>query len=239
MWVYILLGILVLLGTAIQGTIGFGLGTLATPIIALVKPELVPTVILFLAFFISSYMLYTNLRDKGGIDTQVIAISSACRIPGSLLAAWVLTRIDESGLQVFIAVAVILAMTLSSLGWSPGHSPTNTALAGVTSGFFGTITSIGGPPMALILKDFDPEKVRSTLAGTFVIGSAISMATLALTGAATAHQFLVAVAYLPLAAAGLAIARVWKRRVDTVALNRLVVAVSLAAAGMLLAVSVF
>lgn len=46
MTVYISLGVLIFVGTLCQGTIGFGLGTIATPSIAMVAPELVPTVIL-------------------------------------------------------------------------------------------------------------------------------------------------------------------------------------------------
>ena len=79
-WSSIFIGVLILAGTITQGTIGFGLGTIATPIIALIRPELVPTLILLLALCISSYTLSRTFRETSwrvvgisGLRAQVLA----------------------------------------------------------------------------------------------------------------------------------------------------------------------
>src|SRR5699024_11681802 len=93
-------------------------------------------------------------------------------------------------------------------------------IAGGLSGFLGTSTSIGGPPMALLMKIFNPAKARGTLAATFVFGSIVSMVTLAVGGQVTTYQLKYAVLYLPLAILGLVAANYFNRFVDRRLLNR-------------------
>ena len=230
-WSYIFIGVLILAGTITQGTIGFGLGTIATPIIALIRPELVPTLILLLALCISSYTLSRTFRET---SWRVVGISSLARIPGSLVGAWAIASLSPNGLSIFIGCAVLFAMTLSSLGWSPRPTTLNTLIAGVASGILGTSTSIGGPPMALIMKRFDPDRTRGTLAGTFVLGTLVSLIILAFSGQISSTQMGAAAAYLPLVIVGLIAANHLNQFIDRNLLNRIVIIVAISAALMLI-----
>ena len=230
-WSSIFIGVLILAGTITQGTIGFGLGTIATPIIALIRPELVPTLILLLALCISSYTLARTYRET---SWRVVGISSLARIPGSLVGAWAIASLSPDGLSIFIGCAVLLAMTLSSLGWNPRPTTVNTLIAGVASGVLGTSTSIGGPPMALIMKRFDPNRTRGTLAGTFVLGTLISLIILTFNGQISGTQVTTAAAYFPLVVIGLIAANYLNRFIDRHLLNRIVIIVAIAAALMLI-----
>ncbi|MEK0145209.1 sulfite exporter TauE/SafE family protein [Corynebacterium yonathiae] len=230
-WSYVFIGVLILAGTITQGTIGFGLGTIATPIIALVRPELVPTLILLLALCISSYTLSRTFRET---SWRVVSISTLARIPGSVLGAWAIASLSSDGLSIFIGCAVLLAMTLSSLGWSPRPTTLNTLIAGIASGILGTSTSIGGPPMALIMKRFNPARTRGTLAGTFVLGTLISLIALALNGQISSTQVSAAAAYFPLVVIGLIGANYLNRFIDRHLLNRIVIIVAISAALMLI-----
>ena len=222
---------LILAGTITQGTIGFGLGTIATPIIALIRPELVPTLILLLALCISSYTLARTYHET---SWRVVGISSLARIPGSLVGAWAIASLSPNGLSIFIGCAVLFAMTLSSLGWSPRPTTLNTLIAGVASGILGTSTSIGGPPMALIMKRFDPDRTRGTLAGTFVLGTLVSLIILAFSGQISSTQMGAAAAYLPLVIVGLIAANHLNQFIDRNLLNRIVLIVAISAALMLI-----
>lgn len=230
-WSYIFIGVLILAGTITQGTIGFGLGTIATPIIALIRPELVPTLILLLALCISSYTLARTYHET---SWRVVGISSLARIPGSLVGAWAIASLSPNGLSIFIGCAVLFAMTLSSLGWSPRPTTLNTLIAGVASGILGTSTSIGGPPMALIMKRFDPDRTRGTLAGTFVLGTLVSLIILASSGQISSTQMGAAAAYLPLVIVGLIAANHLNQFIDRNLLNRIVLIVAISAALMLI-----
>lgn len=230
-WSYIFIGVLILAGTITQGTIGFGLGTIATPIIALIRPELVPTLILLLALCISSYTLSRTFRET---SWRVVGISSLARIPGSLVGAWAIASLSPNGLSIFIGCAVLFAMTLSNLGWSPRPTTLNTLIAGVASGILGTSTSIGGPPMALIMKRFDPDRTRGTLAGTFVLGTLVSLIILAFSGQISSTQMGAAAVYLPLVIVGLIAANHLNQFIDRNLLNRIVIIVAISAALMLI-----
>ncbi|WP_408931873.1 sulfite exporter TauE/SafE family protein [Corynebacterium sp. YSMAA1_1_D6] len=229
---YIFIGVLILVGTICQGTIGFGLGTIATPILALIKPELVPTLVLLLAFVISTTTMF---KARAAVSWDIVAISSLARIPGSMLGAWAIAALSHRGLSLFIGCAVIVAMTLSSLGWSPKRTTSSIAVAGVASGFLGTSTSIGGPPMALVLKGYDPDRVRGTLSGTFIVGTLISLVILALHGQVTQLHLTAAAAYLPVVIVGLIAAGFLNRYINATLLNRIVVVVAISAALALIA----
>ena len=231
---YIFLGLIIFVGATVQGVIGFGLGTISTPIMALLKPDLVPVVVLCLAFIIACSTLH---RAWAETDWKMVLYSNIARLPGTFLAAWALAVLSTNSLQLFIGCAVIFTMVLSSLGWTPMVNVGNTVIAGVLSGFLGTSTSIGGPPMALLMKTFNPAKARGTLAATFVFGSIVSMVTLALGGQVTTYQLKYALIYLPLAVLGLVAANYFNRFVDRKVLNRMVVIISIGASIVLIAQS--
>ena len=52
-------------------------------------------------------------------------------------------------------------------------------VAGLASGFAGTTTGVGGPPMALTYQNSDPATMRSTISAFFSIGSVMSVTALA------------------------------------------------------------
>lgn len=155
--------------------------------------------------------------------------SNIARLPGTVLAVWALAILSTNSLQLFIGCAVIFTMVLSSLGWTPKVNAPNTIFAGLLSGFLGTSTSIGGPPMALLMKSFNPTKARGTLSATFVFGSVVSMLTLGIGGQITTYQLKFAAIYLPLAILGLFAASYFNRFVDRKLLNRIVITVSIGA----------
>ena len=89
--------------------------------------------------------------------------------------------------------------------------------------------------MALIMKRFDPNRTRGTLAGTFVVGTLISLIILALNGQITSTQMTAATAYFPLVVVGLIAANYLNRFIDRHLLNRIVIIVAISAALLLIA----
>lgn len=231
---YIFLGLIIFIGSTVQGVIGFGLGTISTPIMALIKPELVPVVVLCLAFVIACTTLHRSWSET---DWKMVWYSNIARLPGTVLAVWALAILSTNSLQLCIGCAVIFTMVLSSLGWTPKVNAPNTVFAGLLSGFLGTSTSIGGPPMALLMKSFNPTKARGTLSATFVFGSVVSMLTLGIGGQITTYQLKFAAIYLPLAILGLFAASYFNRFVDRKLLNRIVITVSIGASIVLISQS--
>ncbi len=145
----IIIGVLLFVAASVQGSIGFGLGMLAAPLIALIRPDLLPALILLLAFGLSTA---TWIRERGAVEWSVVGWSLIGRVPGSVLGAWAVVMLPLVGLKIVLAAAVILGTLSSLIGWKPGHGRSNSLIAGAVGGFLGTTTAIGGPPLALIMR---------------------------------------------------------------------------------------
>jgi uncharacterized membrane protein YfcA len=70
-------------------------------------------------------------------------------------------------------------------------------IAGATSGFTGTATGVGGPPMAITYQNSDPLAARATLALFFGVGAVMSLVGLTLSGEVGARQWQLALLLLP------------------------------------------
>jgi len=202
-WVWAACLVVVFVGALVQGTIGMGLGTLGAPLLALADPGFVPVGILLAVIPLTLTMAW---RERHHVDRAGISWAIAGRVPGTFLAVWVLARADHTVLTVIIAVTVLLAVTAASVGIRVRPSRRNLAAAGVASGFTGTAAGIGGPPMALTYQYGEPAVIRSTLAVYFVIGLAISLASLTVGGVIDRHQIALGLALVPASIAGTVVA---------------------------------
>ncbi|HCM81218.1 MAG TPA: sulfite exporter TauE/SafE family protein [Corynebacterium stationis] len=208
----IAIGAILALGACVQGAIGFGLGMMAAPLIALIAPEQLPGTVLLLAFALS---FATFFRERGQIQWSVVGWASLGRVPGSLLGALLVAVLPTAGLSLVLAVAVILGIVVSLVGWSPGYGRRSAGIAGVAAGVLGTATSIGGPPLALILRGLPPSAVRGTMGAAFVIGTALSIIALWAGGSLDAEQWRASLVFLPAIGIGFLLSGLVNRYVDS------------------------
>ncbi|MCP5118561.1 MAG: TSUP family transporter, partial [bacterium] len=82
----------VLLGSVIQGSVGFGLGILAAPLLLLINPILIPAPLLSAALVLT---LLVARREHQSIDLHGVAWAVVGRIPGALLGAATLTVLPK------------------------------------------------------------------------------------------------------------------------------------------------
>lgn len=167
-------------GATLQGALGFGMNLISVPVLALVVPQSLPVTAIVLGVPISISMTRYERRalDRAGVGWIV-----AGRVPGAALGAWVVAAVSTSALQA-IAGAVVLALVLASVAVPPLRVRRSSQLAaGVVSGVTGTTAGIGGPPLALLYQHASGPTMRSTLAASFMFGTAVSLASLAV-----AHQ---------------------------------------------------
>jgi len=55
------------------------------------------------------------------------------------------------------------------------RSPRNLSIASVASGLMGTLSSIGGPPVALVFQGTEPARFRATLGVHLIVGASLSL----------------------------------------------------------------
>lgn len=195
---------MVFVGSALQGSIGFGAGMVAAPVIALVEPDLLPSLVVMFACLLA---LMVTLRERAHLDLAGAGWALVGRLPGSVLGALMVVVLPVSALSWVVAVSVVIGIGSAFLGWRP--APTRTALvtAGALSGIMGTSTSIGGAPMAIVWQGQEPSRLRGTMSAFFLVGSVTSVALLALVGSVTWHAVQVVLWLIPAVAAGFLLSR--------------------------------
>lgn len=203
--------VIVFLGGALQGSIGFGFAVLSVPILTLLNPDFVPVAPQIIALPMS---LAALLRERGGLDTAGVGWIIAGRVPGALLAALVLSFAMGRGLDLLIGSIVLVTVLILASGV---HVPLNNATrmaAGVFSGFSGTASAIGGPPIALLYREQTGPTVRSTLGTIFAVGIVINLVVLTATGILDRDDIVTALILGPAAAFGFAGSSLLHRRVE-------------------------
>lgn len=189
----IVLGI-VFVGACAQGSFGFGLGVTAAPVLALIDHDFVPASLLLVAFVLTILVV---LRERAAFEWKPLLWALLGRLPGSLLGTWAVIALPQRGLIVLFSVLVLLGIGLSFAGWAIRPTSRSLVVAGAASGFMGSITSIGGPPMAIVYQHESGDRVRASLANFFVFGAAMSLAMLAAAGEVHADDVRRALILLP------------------------------------------
>lgn len=186
-------------GALIQASTGLGLGMIAAPILLLIDPNLVPGPLLVLALMIS---LLIATRERRHIDRKGLGFALAGRIPGTVLAGFTISLLPTSTYGLLFGAMVLAGVALSTTGWRVQPTAGNLLTAGFASGYMGTLTSIGAPPLALAYQHGSASSIRATMAAYFVIGSAFSILVLAIFQRFTVQQALASVVFMPPLIAG-------------------------------------
>jgi uncharacterized membrane protein YfcA len=219
-------------GSFVQAGIGFGSLLLAAPLLVLVEPGFVPGPVLVPGLALALLMAW---RDRRGIHVGEVAWAFAGRVPGSVVGALILASLSAGAFDVLVGTTVVVGAVLTTTGLRVRPTPPILLGAGFIAGITGTTTSIGGPPIALVYQHHVGEKLRGTLAGFFVMGSLLSMVTLALVGRFGAHELVLGLALVPGTVAGYLLSPPFVRWLDRGYTRASVLAVSIGAGLVLIA----
>lgn len=216
----------VVFGAAVaQGVGGVGFAMFAAPVAAMFFPQLAPGPLLTLGGFIS---LLTALRERAAIDWPAVSYALAGRAVGTLIAIYAMARFAPQALGVLFACMILAAVALSVAGLKFSATPGRVSGAGVASGIMGTMTSVGAPPIAIVLQHATPPRLRATLGMVLFLGSIFSLAMLALAKRYTGYHAGLALSLAPFLLAGFAVSN----RLRTLLPPRAVRGVLLAACAM-------
>jgi uncharacterized membrane protein YfcA len=229
---FIVSALAVLAGALIQSTGGIGFAMFAAPIVAIVRPDLVPGPMIVAGCAVS---LLIAMREFRKIDFAGAAFAIGGRIPGALVAGLIIGLAPRPVFAVSFALLILLAVLLSVSGWRVRATPVSLAVAGFGSGVMGTITSVGAPPMGIVLQNAEPATVRATIGAFLFGGGAVSLAVLAWAGRFGWHEMQLGVALIVPVAAGFAISNRLVHRVNARAMRGMVLGISALSATLLLA----
>lgn len=202
---------IVAVGAALQGSVGIGFTVLAAPLLVMLAPELVPGPILLLGVLIAGM---TTTREFRSVDVRQLGLAMSGRIAGTIAAGTVIALLPPTAFGFIFAVMILAAIALSLLKWHVLPTPRNLVTAGMVSGFMGTITSVGSPPMGLVYQNMPGPKVRATVSAFFLLGAGFSVITLATVGRFTSAQAAATLWLVPPVLLGFVASRYLVRHVD-------------------------
>ena len=214
---------LVVVGSVIQGSIGFGLAVVAAPILLLLDPVFVPGPMLLAA---SLLVILIALRERRDVIAQDIALATIGRVIGTVPAAYAIGTLPRNVYELLFAGLVTLAVILSMAGWHLRRTPPNILLAAIVSGVAGTVSSIGGPPLALVYQHEAGPKIRGTLSAIFTIGTVVSITGLWWAGHFGVVELMLGILMMPGVILGFCLSRYTAGRLDQAHTRPAVLAIS-------------
>lgn len=229
---YGILAVAILVASALQASIGFGIGMFAAPVVALVDPRLIPGTLIMVATLVT---LIVVVRERESIDFSGTWWALVGRVPGTVAGALLLAMLPHRALSLLLAAVVLGGVVLSSTGWVPAARRRNVVVAGAASGLLGTATAIGGPPMALVWQRNSGARLRGTMSGFFLVGSVMSLAMLSLTGSVDSRTWWGFAVLGPAAVLGYLLSTRLNRHLNPKRLRTLAIGVSAAGAIVLVA----
>ena len=228
---FLVCALAVMAGALIQSTGGIGFAMFAAPIVAIMRPDMVPGPMILTGGLVS---LLISMREFRNIDVRGAAFAVSGRIPGSIVAGLVIGLLPQTTFAIFFALLILAAVTLSVSGWRVQATPANLAFAGFGSGVMGTITSVGAPPMGIVMQNMTPATLRATLGAFLVAGSVVSLTVLEQAGRFGRHEVELGLMLIVPMALGFWISTPFVRRVNGRRMRGIVLALSAVSAFVLL-----
>ncbi|OZG71277.1 hypothetical protein BTA51_21765 [Hahella sp. CCB-MM4] len=186
-------------GCWIQTAAGFGMAVIAAPVIVLINPFWVPVAITITALLLS---IINTWNQRQHVEARKMISPFITRLPGTAFGVWLLLQLNVTWLQVMVSACVIAAVIISLKGTHFEATPGRLGFAGFISGITGTTTSIGGPPMALIMQHGAPQTIRANLSLYFTYSCIVSLISYGLAGILSRQLLLESLTFLPCAFLG-------------------------------------
>jgi len=218
-------------GSCLQGAVGFGVNLIATPLLLLVDDVFVPAPVIVASAALN--LLIARREHTGSIDPKIRG-AIVGQVVGAVAAGAVLASVPTRSLSILFAGCVLAAVALSASGLHLRPTPRTLTGAGVASGFMGTLSGIGGPPIALVYQRAEGPVLRATLARFFLVGTAVSIPTLVVVGRLGVDELGATALLLPGVVLGFASSKPLVRRIDRRSIRPFVLILSAAAAAAVL-----
>lgn len=218
---------LVVIGSVIQGSIGFGLAAVVAPVLLLINNIFLPGPMLFAAMLLTALIAY---RDRRHADWPEVAVGTGGRIVGMAPAALAIRFMSAQAYDLVFSLAVLAGVIISLAGWHIRLTLRNLFLTAIGSGFVSTVSAVGGPPMALVYQHEEAPKIRGTLNAIFTLGTPISLTGLWWAGRFGRAEFTLGILLMPAVLVGFALSRYTAGRLRQTSTRPAVLALSAATA---------
>jgi uncharacterized membrane protein YfcA len=191
---YLSASFIIIAGSLLQGSVGFGMGLIAVPLLLLIHPAFVPGPLILTSFFLN---ILVSHREREGINFSQIGWIIIGRLFGTLFGAIILVLLPKSHVSMMLGILILSAVGMSMSGVHIPLTNRNLISVGTLSGFMATTTAIGGPPLALLYQKERGIILRGNLAGIFLIGTILSTLALIIIGKFGLTELLLSIELFP------------------------------------------
>ncbi len=212
-----------LTAAAVQGTVGVGFAMIAVPILSLLDPRLAPVPEILVILPLTIVMAW---KERHAMDLHGVGWIIAGRFPGAAIGVALLAVATRRTLDIFIGIVVLAAVAIIGTGIRVHRTPATKFGAGVAAGTTGLVSSIGGPPVALLYSAEEAARIRSTLAAIFTIGVSITVTVRVATGNVTMTDLEVSAFLFPAVVIGYLVSLAIKDRIPRHAVRASILIVS-------------
>jgi len=225
----LLASLVILVGSAVQGSVGFGLSLFAAPFLVLIDPTLVPVPINVVSLVFNALVVG---RERGRAHWQAVSWPLAGLVPGGVAGAATLAALSghREVLTIALGGLILIAVALSIVGVHPRRRPATLLAAGTLGSFMNTTVGIGGPPLALVMQHASGPELRGVLSRYFLVAQVVSLLVLAAWGQVHAPEVWAGLALVPAAVVGFAGSGLLTGRVDRGRVRTAVLVISAATA---------
>ena len=171
--------VVVMMALTVQTIIGFGAALVAAPFLLMIDYRMVPAPLMMAALV---QLVVSAKAHREDIQWSTIKMAVVGGIPGSFAGYLLVVNFGVDKLNLFIGISVLIAVLISLLKVRLALTPKNHFIAGCLSGLGGTISGIGGPPMALLYQHQTGNVVRANLSIFFLSGGIISLTAMGFAG---------------------------------------------------------
>jgi uncharacterized membrane protein YfcA len=212
-WQYAAAFVVVAFAAVVQYRTGVGFGLFAAPLVALAAPQFVPVPIIGLTLVTATIAMAGTWR---GIVWPELGWSISGRTIGAFAAIVILAQLTgQRQFMLVFGVLVLLAVAMSLAGFRFRFSGRLLFIMGAVSGFTATITSVGGPPMAIAYQDQKPDHARPNMSAFFAIGCVVVLLVRQINGLNKVADFVNSVLLLPALGVGVLAAPLFKGLIDS------------------------
>jgi uncharacterized membrane protein YfcA len=231
-WPSFILAFTVILAAAVaQAALGIGFGVVAAPVLAVVDPALVPGTVMVLGTLTA---FVVAVRERAAFHFANVGYALAGRVLFSLLGALTASLLSPELFLLVFAALILAAVGLSLSGLRVVPTRRNLFLAGSASGFMGTLTAVGTPPLAIVYQYAPGAEVRANLSAFFAVGGFISILSLAGFGAFGLNDLALSLQLLPAMVLGYLLSPLLARHTDRGWMRPAMLALCIGAAALLL-----
>ncbi|MDH3681094.1 MAG: sulfite exporter TauE/SafE family protein [Acidimicrobiia bacterium] len=219
-------------GAIVQGTVGFGMNALIAPIVVLIDVDFVPGPLLVPALALASLLAWEHRHE---VLRREVGWALCGRVPGVVLGVLAVSAWSTDAIGALLAVIVLSSVAASVFAPAVPRTLASLVAAGALSGFGGTTTAIGGPPMGVVYQREPGDRLRGTMSAFFMPGIALSIGLLLLSGEMTEADLGYGTAMVPGVVAGAVLAKFARPYLDRTWLREAVLTLSAVSALILLA----